>query len=76
MLILRKRLGQDVGDVDMSRDVAKVNFARFYALAYEVVAYIDVFSPCVVDRVTSESDGALVVTMDDGGRGGSATEIG
>ena len=61
-----KGLGEDVGRHIVRRAVHDVDSGAHDDLADEMIAYIDVFGPCVVVVVCRELERRLVIAMESG----------
>ena len=59
-----KSLGEEVGNLFLSRDVVEDDFLGFDLLADEVHLDVDVLGPSMLDGVLPELDAALVVFVE------------
>ena len=67
MAVLLQRLGEDVGNIGVGRNVPNLKFVGLSQVADEVIADVDVFGPRMKDTsIRSEGDSTLVVTPESG----------
>jgi hypothetical protein len=62
-LVQTKRLGEDVGNLPIRRNISQFDFTGEDSLLDKMIVHFDVLSPCVKNRVFCELDAAEVVAI-------------